>query len=103
MDSLLSQELVDTIKNIRLSYVYYDHAINYYENLKVQLIEAGFRFPENYFKLEFDTAGNIINFVNLRNLKMLTKEDSLDLDRSYPDWKKQIKDWKKNNKNTQPQ
>jgi hypothetical protein len=48
-------------------------------------------------EMKFDTLGKIKLLLN-PPIDFLTKKDSYDLDRAYPDWKEQVKRWEEKNK-----
>ena len=61
---------------------------SYYENSKIEM----FSYLSNGYKIiAFDELGILKQYTP--PLNFLTREDSLDLDRSYPDWRNQVRVW----------
>jgi hypothetical protein len=70
-------------------------------NLIRRYSDGGKKRPIFYYldakQISFDTLGKIREYRG--PLDFLTKEDSLDLDRSYPDWREQVRAWEERGSN----
>jgi hypothetical protein len=71
----------------------------FYRDMKVQLIfneKSANNDTSKIKEIKFSSTGKIQFYRG--PLDFLTKEDTMDLDKSYPDWKEQIKVWEAKHK-----
>jgi hypothetical protein len=66
----------------------------YYLNNKKPELFAKLSKGKHEKEIRFDSLGNLKVFLN-PPLDFITKKDSNDLDKAYPNWKEQIKEWEK--------